>query len=179
VLSYLFVLDLKTYTPHSLPLDMRNYEFTGHVVELHGSLMSYGIPIPLDIMESIPKDKKYRLKGTINGIEFDLAINSSKVYGKYLLVNKARYKKAKLEMASALVKFHLVDASILILPEEWEEILAYDEECKERFEAFTPGYQRSLMHYINQAKAKETRIKRAIELSEKVKNRTLYSDRES
>lgn len=61
------------------------------------------------------------------------------------------------------------------LPEEFEVALDQDEEALEVFNSLKPGMQRSLCHYVNSAKRIDTRIKRALELAEKLRTRTLHS----
>ncbi|CAN5382744.1 hypothetical protein BH09BAC1_BH09BAC1_10780 [soil metagenome] len=64
------------------------------------------------------------------------------------------------------------------LPEEFEAALDQDEEAFVVFNTLTMGAQRSLCHYVNSAKRVETRIKRALELAEKLRTRTLHMFRE-
>ncbi len=61
------------------------------------------------------------------------------------------------------------------LPEELEVALDQDDEALKVFNTLTNGMQRSLCHYVNSAKRIETRIKRALELAEKLRTRTLHS----
>jgi hypothetical protein len=61
------------------------------------------------------------------------------------------------------------------LPEELEAALDLDEEAYEVFNSLNAGMQRSLCYYVNSAKRIETRIKRALELAEKLRTRTLHS----
>lgn len=60
------------------------------------------------------------------------------------------------------------------LPEEFEVALDQDEDALKVFNTLTPGLQRSLCHYVNSAKRIDTRIKRALELAEKLRTRTLH-----
>lgn len=62
------------------------------------------------------------------------------------------------------------------LCKEFEITLAEDAEARERWDEMTPGMQRSLAHYLNTAKKPETRVKRALEVAEKLRTRTLYGD---
>ena len=62
------------------------------------------------------------------------------------------------------------------IAEELLEALAQDDEARERWETFTPGMQRSVNHYVDSAKRPETRIRRAVEVTEKIRTRTLHGD---
>ena len=59
-------------------------------------------------------------------------------------------------------------------PEEFRETLALDPEAEEAFKALPIGRKRGVLHYIHSGKSVETRIKRALEISEKMKNKGLY-----
>jgi len=61
------------------------------------------------------------------------------------------------------------------LPEELEAALNLDEDAYEVFNSLSTGMQRSLCYYVSSAKRIETRIKRALELAEKLRTRTLHS----
>lgn len=54
-----------------------------------------------------------------------------------------------------------------------------DEAVASKFNAMTPGRQRSLMIYITQAKTADTRLKRAMEMGRKLVTNSLYSQRKS
>jgi hypothetical protein len=64
------------------------------------------------------------------------------------------------------------------LPEEFEAALYQDEEALKVFNTLTPGARRSLCHYVSSARRIDTRIKRALELAEKLRTRTLHMFRE-
>jgi uncharacterized protein YdeI (YjbR/CyaY-like superfamily) len=63
------------------------------------------------------------------------------------------------------------------IPEEFAELMAQDEAVAAKFNAITPGRQRSLMIYITQAKGAETRVKRALEMGRKLVTETLHSQK--
>ena len=69
------------------------------------------------------------------------------------------------------------DPDFVELGEEFTEVLELDEEAAARFFSFTPGKQRGLATYVNNAKREETRIKRALEIAHKLKTYTLYGDK--
>lgn len=62
------------------------------------------------------------------------------------------------------------------LCEEFQAVLDTDSEAAERFYSFTKGRQRSLAYYANSAKRSDTRIKRGLELAEKIRTNTLHGD---
>ena len=59
----------------------------------------------------------------------------------------------------------------LELPEEFTEVLAQDEFAFQAYEALNDGGKRGYIYYIRQGKSIDTRIKRSLEISEKLKQR--------
>ena len=59
----------------------------------------------------------------------------------------------------------------LELPEEFNEVLSQDEFAFQAYEALNDGGKRGYIYYIRQGKSIETRIKRSIEIAEKLKQR--------
>ncbi len=60
----------------------------------------------------------------------------------------------------------------LRLPEELAEVFDQDEIAYQAYKALTDGHKRGLIHYINQAKSVDSRIKRSLEIMEKIKQRS-------
>lgn len=59
----------------------------------------------------------------------------------------------------------------LELPEEFTEVLAQDEFAFQAYEALNDGGKRGYIYYIRQGKSIDTRIKRSLEIAEKLKQR--------
>jgi Bacteriocin-protection, YdeI or OmpD-Associated/Domain of unknown function (DUF1905) len=151
------------------------YHFIGTLERFSSSLSYKGIFIPAEIMEQLPGNTgRLRVKGTINGIAFNLAIQSAKEAGKYFMVGNAlkRATRIKEGQHNIEVYFQLADPNELEIPEELLSVLEQDEEAKQVFNGYTIGYQRSLVHYIAAVINIDSRIKRALEIAEKIKNRT-------
>ncbi len=64
----------------------------------------------------------------------------------------------------------------MAFPEEFKVVLDQDPEANQAFRARTPGKQRGVLHYIDSGKSESTRIKRALEIAEKLKNKALYGE---
>ena len=63
----------------------------------------------------------------------------------------------------------------LELPEELSEVLAQDEFAFNAYMALSDGGKRGYIYYIRQAKSIDTRIKRCLEIAEKLKQRSAGS----
>ena len=154
------------------------YKFTGRLEALGAVSTNFGIIIPEEILASLPEAKRYRVKGFINKTPFSLAINSLKIGFKYFAVGTPLRKACKIRPGEEVeVSFHIVDPNIVDLPEELIEVLAQDEEGKREWQALKPGMQRSLAYYVNGVKNIDSRIRRAISLIEKLKNKQLFSQK--
>ncbi|HRG58406.1 MAG TPA: YdeI/OmpD-associated family protein [Bacteroidia bacterium] len=154
------------------------YKFVGHIEALGAASTNYGIIVPNKIYERLPPAKRYRVKGFINKTPFSLAINSLKGGTKYFAIGLPLRKSSKIKLGDEVeVSFHLVDPNIVDVPEELLEVLAQDEYGNREWQALKPGMQRSLAYYVNGVKNIDSRIRRAISLIEKLKNKQLFSQR--
>ncbi len=107
----------------------------------------------------------------INNQQIHCAILNSKSIGQYIMISKAVQKKLKVNYKEE-VKFEVCkdDSKYQMeMSEELEEVLKTDAIAEERFHQLTPGKQRSLIHYINKAKNIDTRINRALKISNNLK----------
>lgn len=128
-----------------------------------------GIPIPEYVWKAWPAGK-YRLRGNINGIPFDLAPRPVAGGAKFLTVGSALRRQLKLELGAAVqVEYELSDPDLLEVPEALKTALELDEAAMAVWQQYTTGTQRSLSHYVNSVKSNESRINRALELTENMK----------
>lgn len=158
---------------------METYTFATRITKIDAAFMQYLLIIPQDIIESINAKGRIRVEGTMNGAPFALAIQNLKTGEKYFSVSAALRRAAKIQLSVPVeVKFHLVDPDKLDIPEELTAVLEEDPEGKAIFDEMTTGMKRSLVHYITSVKNVDSRIKRALELIEKAKTKTLYGQRD-
>ncbi len=156
---------------------MDTYSFTSKLEDVRTGMLTTLVVIPPKIISQLPEGRK-RTKGTMNGAAFSLAINNLKSGERYFAVSNALRKAAKISVGDPVqVDFYLVDPSIVELPEELEAVIAQDSDAEKIWQAFTPGRQRSLAHYVNTAKSVDSRIKRSLELMYKMKTGGLYSQK--
>lgn len=135
----------------------------------------YGVIVPQEIVDQLPAGSRIRTKGTVQGVEFALAIQNLGTGEKYFTTSKGLLKQAGLlEGQMAHFQFELADPDELHVPVEMEEMLLQDIEAKSIWDTFTSGKKRSLLHYVSSAKSSDTRIKRALDLCMKMKTNTLF-----
>jgi len=155
-----------------------HFNFIGKIESIPRIYRCYGIIVPQEILEKLPQKGRIRTKGTINSTPFNLAIQNDKVYGKYFTISTALLKSTKTKLGQPIaVSFELASLDELEIPEEFLITLEQDEEAEKIFNGFTVGLKRGLMHYVSSAKQIDTRIKRSLELAEKIKMGMLHSQK--
>lgn len=151
----------------------RDFHFRGKLSPFKGTFLNTVIYLPENIVKALPKGR-VRTKGTINGAPFALAPQYKKDGSRFFSVSAALRKAAMIKEGDAVeVKFRLVDAETVDIPEEFEAVLEQDDEARNVWDTFTNGMQRSLIHYVTSVKNVDSRIKRSLELMEKAKTRSL------
>lgn len=155
------------------------FRFAGKLVELKGAFTYCCVEVPAKILKQLPAGR-LRLKGTLNGIPIDLAIQYRKSGPRFIMVSKVLARKAKVKTGDAVaVEFKLTDPEKIEIPEELQAVLDQDEEGLASWKKLTPGFQRSLTYYVKSVKNVDSRIKRALEIIHKMKTRQLYSQRKN
>jgi len=103
--------------------------------------------------------------------EFPCALNPR--HGRYVIIaSKLLIRKNKLSVdVPFTISIRHDPCNGLSLPEELAEVLDQDELAYKAFDALNDGHKRGLIHYINQAKSIDSRIKRSLEIMEKMKAR--------
>jgi hypothetical protein len=109
------------------------------------------------------------------GAEFPCALNPR--HGRYVIIaSKQMIKKNKLLMGVPfIVSIRHDPENGLGLPEELSEVLVQDETALKAYQALNDGHKRGLIHYVNQVKSVDSRIKRSLEIMEKIKERGNWS----
>jgi hypothetical protein len=145
------------------------FKFTAPLSEITELLVHTVIYIPDSVLEKLPQ-QRVRVKGTMNGAPFALAVQYRKSGNSFFMVSAPLRRAARIKPGSQVkVEFSLVDSDKVDLPEEFKEVLAQDDDGLKKWKKLTPGLQRSLAHYVFSVKNVDSRIKRALMLIEKVK----------
>lgn len=119
-----------------------------------------------------------RLLVSIGGHTFRLAAISNGEGQYFLHLGQPLRQQTGIKESLRPVEFSITldpNPTDIGMPEELEAALDLDEEAYKVFNELTSGAQRSLCYYVNSAKRIDTRIKRALELAEKLRTRTLHS----
>lgn len=157
------------------------FRFTAPLVRHETALgVTHLLPVPDEVAAAWKRARVRRLVGTINGHPVKRALQNHADGGSFLLMGRPLLQEIGLTLKSVARLEIGPDPTPdeLDLPEEWLAVLAQDDAARKRWESFTIGMQRSLAYYVSSAKREPTRIKRSLELAEKLRNRGLHLDRQ-
>jgi hypothetical protein len=144
-------------------------------------LRQHFLEVPAPVAQAIEATGSRRVVLAVKGQEYRRALNTIVGVGRVLLIGKDVLREAHLELGD-VVQVRLwadPEPDKLDVPEEFQAVMDSDPEAAERFEGLTLGTRRSMLIYITQVKHTDTRIKRSLEMAEKLRTRTLYKDRDS
>ena len=149
--------------------------FAGPVLRTSGTMGMHSVPIPAEVDGALGGARA--VTGTLCGVPFRRAVHGRSNGAPHLRFGRAILREAGLELgATALLEIEPADPDAVHLPAELAVALSLDPAASARFATFTPGRQRSLGVYVDQARRPATRERRALELCEKIRTHTLYGD---
>lgn len=142
-------------------------------IEAHSFEYYGGMIVPSEEeLERVPGyDKRRRIRCSIEGLEPHPCI-FHRVNGQYGLMVTKQKMNSKGWIHGQLVDVKIYDETSkygMEMPEVWKEMMEQEEEVFHRFEALTPGRQRSILYYIGKAKRIDTQIQRALLVSRNLK----------
>jgi len=121
-------------------------------------------PAPFDTQKVFGVKGHVRVKGTINGYAFGGVSLMPMGDGTHFLAIKTEIRKAIGKEAGDVVEIMLeTDSSELKVPAELKEAFKASPEAKKMFEAYSYSHKKLYVSHIDEAKAKETKMKRAVE----------------
>lgn len=155
--------------------------FNAYLSPVKGPMVHHVIQVPEEAVVYFRQSKgPVRILCSISGYtEFPCALNPRG--NNYIIIaSKALIKshKLKLDIPFTVCIRKDVDNGLL-LPEELEEVLDQDEWGKSLFEGLLLGHKRGLIYYIRSAKSVDIRIKRALDIIDKIKTGRLHVQKKS
>jgi antitoxin component of MazEF toxin-antitoxin module len=122
--------------------------------------------VPEEVVEALGGKAVKRVVCTLNGHQLRRGLLPMRTGERYLMVSKALRKELNLQPGTEVSVTVAADPNPdqVDLPEELVEGLAEWPEAEAAFQRLTPGRQRNLVHYIEQAKRPETRAQRVVNL---------------
>jgi uncharacterized protein YdeI (YjbR/CyaY-like superfamily) len=127
------------------------------------------VRVPVDLRKAWPMWKSRRVFGEINGFQFKTALLPGRQgEGFTLLVNKKMQAGAGAR-AGEVAEIRLtpdLGEVVIDIPVELARILKSDRALKKWFDGMSPSKRKGFTNFIADAKAKETRLKRAEAMAE-------------
>ncbi|CAM2848044.1 YdeI/OmpD-associated family protein [Rariglobus hedericola] len=162
-----------------MPKRTSSVQFISTIIRLDTGMRYHALPVPDDVAATFKSAGVRRLIAVINGHTCRRALQNHADGGSFLIVGGELLKTCGLKLRSTATVSLSPDPTpdALDMPEVFALVLDQDEAALARWETFTIGRQRSLLHYVSSAKQEATQIKRSWELAEKIRTHSLYGDK--
>ncbi|MDX1972734.1 MAG: YdeI/OmpD-associated family protein [Candidatus Sumerlaeia bacterium] len=151
----------------------QEFRFTGILSLMDMGKYTYRVLyLPEDLKEQLTFEKgnRLRMNASVEGVRLELCWQPQKGGQHYVMLNPEVCKEAGLEVGYEVdFRFRVANPEQVTLPEEFEEALAGDPEVQKLWDQLTPGRKRSLIQLVRCAKTPETRLRKAYELLERVR----------
>lgn len=157
---------------------MHRYKFESFVCRVDGAMNPHGIPVPDEVSELLRKAGVGRIVVKINGYELRRGLQGSKEFGSHIVVGLNLLKEAGLKIGETVCVECEPDPNPeqIDIPEELLIAIEQDGEASERWMSMSPGKKRSIAYHVSSAKREDTRIKRALDITMKLRTGTLYGN---
>lgn len=156
---------------------MEVIRFNAVLEPLDEKMVHHLIVVPAEIAAQFTVGKGApRILCSIEGSpEFPCALNPR--HGRHVIIaSKQLIKRNKLAVNTPFqISIRIDPHNGLGLPEELSEVLDQDAAAFKAYEVLNDGHKRGLIYYVNQAKSVDSRIKRSLEIMEKMKERGNWS----
>lgn len=156
-------------------------QFHAPVLRLDEGIINHCLPLPEEAVAVFIPAGIRRVLATLNGRLYRRGIITRADGNHMLLLGQPLLREIGAregDMVQVLLEAD-PEPDAVDVPEEFEAALAMDDAAHQRFEALTPGMQRSLVMYISTAKRSETRITRSLEMARKLRENTLHGDKKN
>ena len=153
--------------------------FASSVVRMDSGVVTHIVTVPPEIAERYVEAGERRVIVLLNGHEVRRYLFQS-ANGEFgVIVGRSLLRDIGVALNEPVIVEMTPDPEPdrVDICDELVAALEQDEEAAERFYNWTPGKQRGLALYVAQAKRSETRVKRALEVTYKLRTYTLYGDR--
>jgi uncharacterized protein YdeI (YjbR/CyaY-like superfamily) len=127
------------------------------------------VRVPVDLRKAWPMWKSRRVFGDINGFGFKTALIPAANGGGFTLIINKKMQAGAEARAGEMVEIRLapdLGEVVIDLPAEFAKILKADRALKKWFDGMSPSKRKGFTNFIGDAKAKETRLKRAEAMAE-------------
>lgn len=157
---------------------MLQYQFESYVRRVDGAMNPHGIPIPCEISDPLWEAGLKRLIVKINGYELRRGLQGSKEKGSHIVVGRDLLTEAGVGTEDK-VRVEIApdpNPEEIEVPDELLLALEQDDPANDRWMSLAPGKKRSIAYHVSSAKREDTRIKRVLDIANKLRTGTLHGD---
>jgi len=147
--------------------------FQVHLEHVDGPMVHHVIIVPDDISKQFITGKgSARILCSI-GLQPEFPCALIPRHDRYVIIaSKKLIKEYHLQLEIPFgISIRIDPGNGLEIPEEFSEVLSQDGFAFQAYEALNDGGKRGYIYYIRQGKSIDTRIKRSLEIAEKLKQR--------
>ncbi len=161
-----------------MPETELEYRFAAPVLRLETGMKQHYVPIPMEMAEALKEAGVRRVLATFNGYRLSRGIQGRKDGEKYLMLGRNVLRDIGANFGDTVMVTIIPDPEPdqIKLCDEFAAALEQDKEAATRFATLVPSHRRGLNYYVDSAKREDTRIKRALEVANKLRTHTLYGD---
>lgn len=151
------------------------YTYKAVIDSYNSGIVHHYVEIPVKAAEELKTAKIKRLIVTLNGHEYRRAVQGRKDGTRHVFVSLPMLREMGVKWGETV--------SVVIRPdpnpdqvdlcEEFVAVLDTDDEAASKWNALTPGKQRSIAHYINDGKSEDTRISRGLQMAKRLLEGTI------
>ena len=128
------------------------------------------IVVPAEVLEQLGGKAAKRVICTVHGQALRLGLLPLEGGGRYLMLNKDVCRAVGVDLGQELVIDIEPDPNPdhVDLPDELAEALAAWPEAETAFQAYSGSHRRAMARLVDEAKQRETRVRRAVQLVERL-----------
>lgn len=154
----------------------RTHHYPARVERLDDGMRHHVIPVPDPVAEALLAAGHRRVVLTLAGRDYRRALQTRRELGHLIIVGQDILKECGLRLGSPIEAAVRTDPEPerVDVPEELSVVLAQDPDAEVAWESLTLGLRRSIIIYAGGAKRSGTRLKRSLEIAEKLRNGTLH-----
>lgn len=155
------------------------FSFASRVVRLDHGFRFHAIPVPDDVAVAWKNARVRRVEGTLNGHPVNRGLQNHADGDAFIVIGQDTLKAFGLSEGSEVRLTLKPDPrpDEFVMPEPLVIALEQDDAARARWDTFPPGKRRSLAHHVSSAKQEATQIRRAIDLTEKIRTHSLHGDK--
>jgi len=153
-------------------MSKHTYQYDAVVDSYNSGIVHHYVEIPAKAAEALKVAKIRRLLVTLNGREYRRAVQGRKDGTRHVFVSLSMLREIGVawgDTVSVIIKPD-PNPDHVDLCEEFVAVLDTDDEAASKWNALTPGKQRSIAHYINDGKSSDTRISRGLMMAKRLTN---------